>query len=327
MYIYRTFCLLALLATLPALGAQTLTLSAKPLSEALQNSDLLLPEEDPKLADARKRVSELLLNQPTEAERDRFHKRLTLFAKHKQTRLGRLFFAALNGCPDLEQLGKDVSSAGVTATFPLALQSGARVRMAWTRKDEAMLIAEFAVEITGSAGALFAGAGPYFSSAEIEPRILNAAELDYLLGRDTGDRMKLESERSKFDFDAELARRFEIEAGAAGTLIETLAETLSSKKTPAEKIEGLLPHLESDAARNELKKQGAKLEFWDAIDKQLARLKTLPRPAGVPQRKLATVSVTRTDATGTEEWTLTRLDSGKLALRAGSIGGTGEESK
>lgn len=182
MAIYRTFCLLALVTLATTAQAQTLTLSAKPLSESLQNPELLLPEENPATAAARKRVTDLLLNQPSDLERPKVHARLADFARHKDTRLGRLFFSALGGCPDLENLDPKSESASLTAEFALALGSGARVRLAWQRKGEHFLVSEFAVEITGNAGALFATAAPYFSPAQVDARLLDAAELDFCWG-------------------------------------------------------------------------------------------------------------------------------------------------
>lgn len=324
---FRTFCLLAVMAFGLALGAQPVTLSAKPLSEALQNPDLQLPEDDPKLAAARKAVSDLLLNQPTEAERGVFHQRLMLFARHKDTRLGRLFFYALAGCPDVGNVDAATQSVAVAATFPLALGSGARVRLGWTRKGDSFLVSEFAVEITGNAGALFSGAGPYFSGASVDPLILNADDLDYLLGRDPADRQKLESERGPFDFEAALKRRFELETGAPAALLEKLADELSPKKTPAEKVAALSPHLESDAARKELEQQGAKVDFWDVVQKQVGVLKTMPCPAAAPARPDAAISISRTTDVGTDEWALNRLANGKLGLRSGRIGAASEEGK
>lgn len=326
MAIYRTFCLLALVTLATAAQAQTLTLSAKPLAEALQNQQLTLPEEDPLTAPARKRVTDLLLNQPSDAERAKFHARLADFARHKDTRLGRLFFTALAGCPDLENVDPKTESASITAQFALELGSGARVRLAWQRKDESFLVSEFAVEITGNAGALFAAAAPYFSPAQIDTRLLDAAELDFLLGRDTRDRMRLESERTKFDFAASLASHFELEAGAPATLLADLGKALAGRSTPAEKIAALSPHLAGKQAREELARVGVKPEYWDAVEKQLAALSGQPRPSAAPKRRDGVIETAWRLDDADHAWQVARLSDGKLSLRGGVIGAQREES-
>lgn len=320
---FRTFCLLVLAAVAGAMGAQPVTLSAKPLSEALKNSNLLLPVQDANHTQAVGAVTALLLNQPGAAELAAFHTRLAQIAQHKDTRLGRLFFAALDACPDLEQISAEDESARVDVEFPLALGSALRVQVGWARNKMQWLIAEFTIDITGNAGALFATAGPYFGIGRPQPAVLDAAELDYLLGRDPAQRLMLESEREPFDFDAALRRRCALEAGASAALLAKLAEGLTDRRTPAEKTELLAPHLSAEAAKA-LREQGTAIAFWDGLQKQLALLLALPRATGAPAARGGKVQVGRTRQGVYVEWSLSRQDTGRLALGKGTVDAAGK---
>lgn len=321
---FRNLALLACLALAPVLGAQSVTLSAKPLAEALKNPDLLMPQDEPRLAEARSRVRALLQNQPTDQELAGFHERLTLLARHRETRLGRLFFSAMDACPDLENVDPLDDQARVEARFPLALGSSARVCCGWVRSDKDWLISEFSVEITGNAAALFAGAAPYFARGAAATAVLEAAELDYLLGRDPAERLKLESERAPFDYDAALKQRFAVQPGAPAQLLTRLAEGLTGKQTPAEKLALLGRHMASDGARAELEKQGAGQQFWEGIQKQVQQLAQAPRPGAAPVQPGGQVAVRFVRGGAGSGWAVTRLSTGQPALQVES---SREESK
>jgi hypothetical protein len=323
MTLYRTFCLLALLVLSSAAGAQTLTLSAKPLADSLKNPDLLRPEGDPALAAARTAVAALLLNKPAPGEQNGFHARLALFARHRDTRLGRLFFACLQACPTIENLAPGADRAEVTAMFPLALGSGARVAVTWQRHGETMLIGEFSVQITGNAGALFAGAGPYFSAGEVSAVLLDAPELDLLLGRDPAELLKPQPERPAFDYDAALARVFALEQGAPAALLEALKQAAAPSRTPAERIELLLPYLADEAARQELRRVGTKVAWWEDFSRRLEALAAQARPGAAPTRPGGTVSVASRHGDTEQHWQLTRDRQGRLVPQP--TGATREE--
>jgi len=307
-------CLLA-----QAVVAQPATLSARPLADALQNGDLLLEQGDEKLAQARAAVEALLLNKPTEHELKRFHARLAALARHRDSRLGRLFFALLRAAPDVHNVGASVERASVTADFALALGSGASVHVGWTRRGEAWLVSELTLSITGNAGALAAAASPYFAQGAPMPEVLNAGELDYLLGRDMEDRGRLPSERTEFDFDAALRARFAIEDGAPAALLESLADGLAAARTPARKTAALAACVEVKGGQAQTFEQAGQRADWKRVESALAALRAGARASGAPVFRGSGVSVRRQTATGETQWSVRRLAAGRLVLSRGEI--------
>ncbi len=328
MPIARTLLLLAITLLSPTLWAETTTLSAKGLTESLKNPDLLLLAGDPKLETARKAVADMLFNQPSAAELEKFHARLANLARHRDTRVGRLFFTALAAVPAIQGVATDAKGASLVCTFELALGSGAQVRVAWVRVGANFLISNFAVEITGNAGALFASAAPYFASGEPDARVLQAAELDYLLGRDTNERTRLESERQPFDFDAALKQRFEIKAGDPAALLQSLADALKPE-TPAKDRAGLVSrHLATPEDRAALAAQAQDAELWKRIAEQLAVLQTRPIADSAPLRAGATIEISQQEASGSSSgWKVSRLENGELGLSAETMGASDATGK
>lgn len=324
----RNLLLLAITLLSPTLWAETTTLSAKPLVESLKNPDLLLPEGDPKLSAARTVVTEMLFNQPSAAETPKFHARLADLARHRDTRVGRLFFTALGAVPDLQGVAADARGASLVCTFELALGSGAQVRVGWVRVGQTFRVSNFAVEITGNAGALFASAAPYFASGQPNAGVLQAAELDYLLGRDTDERARLESERKPFDFDAALKQRFEVTSGDPVALLQSLADALKPEVSPKDRAARIAPHLAQAADRDALAASAQDPALWKRMAEQLAVLQAKPVATSAPARAGATVEVSQQDASGSSSgWKITRLENGKLGLSAETIGASDATGK
>lgn len=310
----------------PAMAAQA-TLSIVPLAQAMRNPDLLSADDDPKLEPARKAVSELLLNQPGSEELAGFHQRLRWLALHQDTRLGRLFFAALEALPGVENLPEGASAAGADAYFPLALGSGVQVRAAWSKQAGAFKVSDLSVTITGNAGALLSGAGPYFGSGEPNLLVLNALELDYLLGRDPGERMKLESERAAFDFDESLKKRFEAKAGEPAALLKTLDSEMRGDSPAADKLATLAKHMAEKPAPEELAKQAKDSAAMTQIRAQVEALNNAARPGSAPAFGGASFGVSATTPAGTMEWAIRRAQNGTLALSGTGLGANHETGK
>jgi hypothetical protein len=113
--------LLCVLVCSAPLAADT-TLSVVPLAKALQNSELHgdSPEE------ARKAVLDLILNHPAgETETKAFNARLAALARHKDSRVGRVFFRALETLPEVQQVPEGARSVDLLVRRPLALEASA----------------------------------------------------------------------------------------------------------------------------------------------------------------------------------------------------------
>lgn len=302
-------------ALAPMAGAQV-TLSAHALCQALQNPDLALPGEDPKAVAAQKAVADMLLNQPSAKELPVFNARLAQIAIHRETRVGKLFFAVLDAAPEVENVPQNADSAGVVAFFPLALGSGARVRLGWTRRGDSFKVAEVAVELTGNAAPFFSAAAPYFGTGNPEAIVLQAAELDYLLGKPIVEPVPAKA----FDFGSALKERVAMEAGAAAALLKSLAEGLGPKATVVAKSELLARHLRSAREREALAKVAQQPKFWQSLGDKLQQLAALPRASGAPVSAEGYVRVAVAQESGPGTYTLTRLASGELGIDEGQIG-------
>src|SRR5690606_10349459 len=128
----KTIACIVLICAIPVLGAETTTLSAATLAQALSNPELVDSSDAQAQSAARERVLKLLCNQPSGRELAHVHERLTQLAQHRETRLGRLFFAALRGLPQLS-VPANSSEAAVSTTWPLAFGTALRARVAWRR--------------------------------------------------------------------------------------------------------------------------------------------------------------------------------------------------
>ena len=315
----------ALLALSTASVLPATSLSVVPLAEALKN---------PALADTKSagfeaalaEVTALMLNKPPETEEASAYKaRTSSLARHRDTRVGKLFFAALHAVPVIENLPADATSASITADWPLALGASIRVRATFALRDETWLISGLDVTADGVAAAPLAGMAPYFGDGRDRVELLDIEALDYLLGRDPADRELPDLERPDFDYDAAIARVFEAEAGAFETLMNELVDKVSPAELPDVRMSALREHLASpaeieamEAANQDEAKQR---EFWDTMYEQLKLLRDAARPGSVAKTAGSRVSVTvvRESPTGTVAVTSTalRLRSGKIAPRGG----------
>lgn len=320
----RTICT-ALLALSMASVLPAASLSVVPLAEALKNPALADTKSEgfeQALAD----VTALMLNKPPETEEGEAYKtRVSSLARHRDTRVGKLFFAALHAVPVIENLPEDATSATITADWPLALGASLRVRAAFTLRDETWLISGLDVTADGVAAAPVAGMAPYFGDGRDRIELLNMEALDYLLGRDPADRELPDLERPEFDYDAAITRVFEAEAGAFETLMTELVEKVSPAELPDVRMNALREHLASQAEIEAMEAanldEAKQREFWDTMYEQLKLLRDAARPASVAKTAGARVSVlvVRESPTGTVAVTSTalRLRSGKIAPRGG----------
>ncbi|MCA8913289.1 MAG: hypothetical protein KDB82_16440 [Planctomycetes bacterium] len=303
----RTTTLLALLVMATPLVASSL--SVVPLAKALQNPELAKADRTSKdFWDAANAVREVLLNQPKaftpigkdnkgepvapelDAEQERFCTRLSQLARYRDTRVGKLFFRALESTPGVENLPDNARTAEVTVRWPVVVKeytSHIRVRVAARRVGETWLISEFAVSVEGAAAAPIGGMAPYFSNGPINPLLLDAEPIDYLVGRNPDDRTKPESERAPFDYNGALDRVFETEEGAYAKMVEALLEATKPDVSVGDRIKALRPYLATNPQRTELAKAGndpdGSVKFWKEMRAQFEKAATAPMPSSVPK--------------------------------------------
>lgn len=318
-----------LLMTLLTLSAPVVlsaadTLSVVPMAEALQNSDL--DADDDLAAPARQAVQDLLWNAPAEAlERERFHRRLAQLARHRDTRVGKLFFAALEATPGIVNLPDGLTRATVVTRWPLALDTSLQVRVEFARRHGEWKIDAIETTVDGIAGAPISGLAPYFGEGEGDPEKLDFQPVDYLVGRNPADRQLPESERAEFDFDAALQRIFDTEPGAVGDVLDKLAREVTPENTRESRIEALEPHLATDDEVRALREADAdddrRVHFWREIYEQIKDARRAPRPDAMPRRNGARISVEYTvineEAHTQAAMAAVRLQSGRISPREG----------
>ncbi|MCZ7608015.1 MAG: hypothetical protein M5U25_18535 [Planctomycetota bacterium] len=294
------------------------SLSVVALAEALKNPALEDINSEG-FAAALEPIQAALLNQPAdEDENAAFQQRISAIARHRNTRVGKLFFAALAATPDVENLPDNAEFATVDAHWPLALRSSAQVRVEWRLVEKQWRICTLQVALDGVAAAPISGMAPYFGGGELRTAMLNLEAIDYLVGRDPADRELPELERPAFDFDAALVNLFEAETGACAALLEKLAAGVKPQVERAKRLEALKPHLTGDPEYKALEAADAdparREAFWAAVFEQLKQARQGARPASVPSRTDAGVSV-RVRAGGKDAVTAAlRLKSGEVAL-------------
>lgn len=309
MNLRSAICALTLLATL-CMPLCADTLSVVPLAKALQNSDLDSPTPD----QARKAVRDLLVNQPTEVELPAFHERLALLARHRDTRLGKLFFRALETMPGIENVPSEARHAEIIVHRPLELQAVVRVHIGFERVGETWLISRFEVGLEGAGAAPVATAAPYFGNGPVRSMFLDVRELELLVGRDISRRHEGEA----FDYDAALAERLKVEEGAYTSVIRKLKQEVTPRAERDKRIAALKPHMDADGARAmeqadaDDKRRDA---FWRQVYKQVDTAAAAPAPTGVPARRGGRVLVRAADAQRNELALVQarRLASGEVA--------------
>lgn len=304
-------CMLALLCAF-GLPLNAETLSVVPLAKALQNSDLF--GDSPQ--DARANVRALMVNQPTEAELPAFHERLALLARHKDTRLGKLFFRALETMPGIDNLPADARHAELIVRRPLELAAVVRVHAGFERVGDVWRVARLEVGLEGAGASPVAAAAPFFGSGRVEPLILDARELELLVGRDVESR----HEGRDFDYDAALADYLKLEEGAFTAVIKKLREAVTPRTERNQRIAALKPHMSADAARAMERADADDKQreaFWSAVFKQLDAAAAAAAPTGVPVRRGGSVMARVHDAARQElsQVQAERLASGEVAPR------------
>lgn len=294
-----------------ALHAEALSIA--PLAKALQDSTLTGDSPD----EARAAVRALLLNQPEgEDELERFHDRLASLARHRETRLGRLFFRALETMPDVEQIPEAATRVELLLRRPLALDAQLRVHVSWQRVADEWKVARLDVGVLGAAAAPVSKAPPYFGTGLIPEFLLNAEELDLLVGRDPADRRA--PEQQPFDFAAALESYLRTEPGVYGAVIERLQLAVAPRTEREARMDAMRPHLEAaDVRKMELADADAdkRDEFWRRMMRDLDFAATAPRPSAVPVRAGSSLRISAFDdmPAALAVTSVTRLRSGEIA--------------
>jgi hypothetical protein len=306
--------LLCVLACSTPLAADT-TLSVVPLAKALQNSELHGDSPD----QARKAVTDLLLNHPAgEEETNAFHARLAALARHKDTRVGRVFFRCLETLPDVQQVPQGARDVELLVRRPLAMEASARVHVAWRLEGEHWKVSRLDVYLEGPGAAPVVKAPPYFAEGEVPGEWLDAEELDYLVGRDPT--LRNEPDKEPFDFSAAMEKYLAADAGAYEALIQQLRKEVTPKTERPARIAALYPHLTRDGQAS-MEKADAddslRERFWKAVFDNLAQAEKAVRPSSVPTTKGSEVKITAKDADGQvlSECVVQRLQTGEIAPR------------
>lgn len=306
-----TLPLLTLLLTAAPMWAGTV-LSVVPLAKALQNPDLAGEAPDQARAD----VLALLVNHPaTEVEAARLHERLAQLATHRGTRLGKLFFQALETLPGIEQVPEAATEVELLAHRPLDLEAVVRIHVTWQKHAQGWMIMRFDVGLEGAGAAPIAAAAPYFGNGAPNLAILDAPELDYLVGRDVLTRNEVDP--APFDYDAGLADKFKVQAGAYATVMQKLRKEVTARADRAARIAALKPHMTPAAAKGMESADADETlrdAFWKEVFAQLARSEKAPQPAGVPTARGTRLRVTAlaNDGAKLAVMSVTRLPSGEV---------------
>jgi hypothetical protein len=295
------------------------TLSVVPLAKALQNP-VLADTKSTEFEPAFKQVTDLLLNKPAEDdEKLAMRERVAALSAHRESRVGKLFFAALVAVPEIENLGES-EFAAIDASWPISFGGSIKLRVEYTRSGETWLLSALEATADGVAAAPIAGMAPYFGIGAPRPELLDLEAIDYLVGRDPADREKIEAERPAFDFDAALTPIFEAEAGAFQSLLEKLQESIKSSVDREKRIAVLKEHLATEADVKAMQDADADPErreaFWSGMREQVASALESPRPAALPSANGSQVKV-RYRAAGQKdesEQSAQRLTTGKVAL-------------
>lgn len=286
----RTALLTALLmlASATALAAD---LTLAPLADALARGDS-------------KAVLEQLANQPADAaEMKRFEARIKLLHRHRDTRLGRLFFDALRGVPTIGNVPVSATATALTVRWPLNLDCELELYAAFTKRAEGWRISEFRLSMSGARASMFATAAPYFASGE------NTTPIPLLLDREEIDELRP-------------GGLFALEAGVCGSTINKLRDVLKSEGTRTKIADALRPHLATETERKKLTALLGAPEFrtWrrfvTASVERLEAADELAVAASVPTLSGASVTVA-TSLPGNEPGAVsaTRLANGKVAPR------------
>lgn len=320
----QAFLALLVAALASHLGATTL--SVVPLAEALQNPELAEAETDSdKHTAAVKSVTTLLLNLPDESEISEFNRRLSNLARHRDTRVGRLFFSAIAATPDIENVPDHVERTGINASWPLALGASIRVRVEYRKQREGWRIAEFEVTVDGIAGAPVAGMAPYFGKGEIRPLLLDLEAIDYVIGRDPDDRSRAETERTPFNYDEALQQLFRTQPNAVSNLIDGLTQQIRPGTDRTKWAQILAPHLATKAELDAMKAADAEPEtrqrFWAGVMEHLKAASVAPRAASMAESTGARVEVRWHE--GGESYTLVAQRLAPAAAEDGSDPGPG----
>jgi hypothetical protein len=303
----RTLLMLLFVICPSASAAEVL--SVQPLAAALRNADLGREAGSPEQLAAQAAVQAIFLNQPSEAERDAYRARLAAMAEHQETRLGQMFFAMLESAPALENLPEGAAAAEITVVWPLALGAEARMRVRWELAGtDDWHISAWTMQLRGAAAALVSAAAPYFGDEPFNAALLDAPELDYLLGRNPLTRD--DPDAPEFDSAGALGRYFGREDGAVHNVWQRLKGAVTPEATPEARAAALRPHLFDDAQRQALERANAdpvaREEFWARVIEQIAAGADAPRPDSLPTRTGSRVT-----------WTLTARDSAAVVRYTG----------
>ncbi|MCC6575587.1 MAG: hypothetical protein IT462_17545 [Planctomycetes bacterium] len=248
-----------------------------------------------------KAISALFINQPTAAERPAFDARIKALADHRNSRLGRAFFAALRGAPVVSNLPASATRAWLSVHWPLPDRCAAALNVSWRRRDGAWLIDTLALNLSGTALASCAAAAPYFGAGAVDAAFLDEPEIDKLIPADA----------------------FEADAGAFEAAISDLRDVLTGAGAREDKLAALARHSDDEAFLKALRAADAdaarRWALWDGLKRDWENSAHWPALSGVPRREGARADCGYTGAND--------ASAGKafaLRLKAGRVNAGGE---
>lgn len=248
-------------------------------------------------------VEALFLNKPTPGvEKQRFEAKVVNIAAYRQTRLGRVFFAALRGTPAVSGLPAGAETASLSARWSLARECELSVTASWRRKDGLWLIETLTINLSGAAAAPFANALPYFGLGQgpVDVALLDAAEIDELA----------------------MAENFAVEEEAHGRAIDNLRKALTGPASREDKLAAIARHTDDAALIIELRATDAdasrRWALWDGLKKQWELAVKWPRLSSGPKNAGGRFQCGYQGAQVSGTGWVERLKSGKVAV-GGSV--------
>jgi len=301
----RLLVLLFVIPAAPAVSAANddLVASIATLAKAIEEGD----------ADA---AAAILASPPRResAEWTVFEARLSQLQAHKETRLGRLFLAALKSTPGATGLPENAKSVSVVAVWPLSDEFTITVRATSAISDGKALLSSIDVTLSGTKAVAFASAAPYFGASRAsspDPELLDDKRLDELIPRDA----------------------FVVERNGYEDCLNRLSTLASGEVVGDAKLKEITKYLSSEAEAKALGDSLAAAKvpsaFWKSLADGLSSAAIGLRPDSVPLLKGASVAVAAKSGDVSTRASATRLTNGFVApglpAVSGRVGG-GEET-
>ncbi len=252
--------------------------------------------------DDSKAAASLFLNQPAADETARFEARVKALNEHRNTKLGRVFFAILGAMPDVTNLAETAQQAWIGTRWPLPESGELLVHVSWRRKDGRWLLETLEINLLGAAHASFAAAGPYFGPGVAPKDVLDDPRIEKLLPMTA------------------LATT----DGGFSTAVQEVHAAATGAGSREEKLAVLARHLD-DAALAVLRAadedKARRWALWDGLKRQWEKSSRWPQLSSVPEAAGARYECGYSEGGG---GSLAGGSAWAARLASGKLGGGGE---